>query len=134
MPGSLVASYRTFPPAGPSWRRARRPFCNAPATRLSRQITVQPLERVRQQQALSLAYFDAFRGSAVLAVLLVALVLLMRCSMAEKGVPIGAEEHKSRSRGHSGHRAPTTCRSAPRARRFCGKFSFGVNLGYDPSR
>jgi hypothetical protein len=47
------------------------------------------LECMRQQQALSLAYFDVFWGSAALAVLLVALVLLMRCSMAEKGAPLG---------------------------------------------
>src|SRR5262245_24890988 len=89
MPGSFVASYRTFPHAGPSWRRARRSSCNAPATPLSRQMTVQTLARVRQQRALVLVYFDVFWGSTALAVLLVALVLLMRCSMAKKGAPLG---------------------------------------------
>jgi DHA2 family multidrug resistance protein len=58
---------------------------------LSRQITLQALERVRQQQALSLAYFDVFLASAALAVLLIFLVLLMRRSVAEKGTHIGAE-------------------------------------------
>jgi hypothetical protein len=56
---------------------------------LSRQMTVQTLERVRQQQALSLAYFDVFWASAALAALFVALVLLMRRSVAEKGAPLG---------------------------------------------
>ena len=57
---------------------------------LSRQMTVKTLERVRQQ-ALSLAYSDVFWASVALAVLFVALVLLMRRSVAEKGAPIGAE-------------------------------------------
>jgi DHA2 family multidrug resistance protein len=54
-------------------------------------MTLQALERVRNQQALSLAYFDVFWVSAVVAVLLVLLVLLMRRSVAEKGTHIGAE-------------------------------------------
>jgi MFS transporter, DHA2 family, multidrug resistance protein len=58
---------------------------------LSRQLTVQALERVRQQQALLFAYFDVFLASAALAVLLVCLVLLMRRSVAEKGTHIGDE-------------------------------------------
>src|SRR5262249_18179861 len=58
---------------------------------LSQQMTLQALERVRNQQALSLAYFDVFWVSAALAVLLVFLVLLMRRSVAEPGTHIGAE-------------------------------------------
>ena len=58
---------------------------------LSRQITAQALDHVRQQQALALAYFDVFAASAAVAVLLVGLVLLMRRSVAEKGTHVAAE-------------------------------------------
>ncbi len=58
---------------------------------LSQQMAVQALENLRNQQALSLAYFDVFWSFAALAVPLVLLVLLMRRSVAEKGTPIGAE-------------------------------------------
>jgi MFS transporter, DHA2 family, multidrug resistance protein len=58
---------------------------------LSQQMTLQALERLRNQQASSLAYFDVFWVSAVVAVLLVFLVLLMRRSVAEKGTHVGAE-------------------------------------------
>jgi MFS transporter, DHA2 family, multidrug resistance protein len=58
---------------------------------LSQQMTLQALERLRNQQASSLAYFDVFWASAVVAVLLVFLVLLMRRSVAEKGTHVGAE-------------------------------------------
>lgn len=58
---------------------------------LARQITLQALERLRNQQALSLAYFDVFWVCAAVAVVLVFLVLLMRRSVAEKGAHIGAE-------------------------------------------
>jgi len=58
---------------------------------LSQHMAVQALENLRNQQALSLAYFDVFWLSAALAVPLVLLVLLMRRSVAEKGSPIGAE-------------------------------------------
>ena len=51
----------------------------------SRAMTLATLEGMRDQQALSLAYFDVFWASAVLAVLLIFLVLLMRRSVAEKG-------------------------------------------------
>ncbi len=54
-------------------------------------MTSQALERIRNRQALSLAYFDVFWVSAALAVVLVFLVLLMRRSVAEKGTHIGAE-------------------------------------------
>ena len=58
---------------------------------LSWQMTLQALENLRHQQALSLAYFDVFWASAALALPLVLLVLLMRRSVAEKGTHIGAE-------------------------------------------
>lgn len=51
----------------------------------------QVLDNLRQQQALSLAYFDVFWLCAVVAVVLVALALLMRRSVAEKGAHLAAE-------------------------------------------
>jgi DHA2 family multidrug resistance protein len=57
----------------------------------SEQMAWQALENLRQQQAASLAYFDVFWLSAVLAAMLVFLVLLMKRSVAEKGAHIGAE-------------------------------------------
>jgi len=58
---------------------------------LSRQLTLQSLENIRNNQASSLAYFDIFWASAALAVVLVFLVLLMRRSVAEKGAHVAAE-------------------------------------------
>ena len=58
---------------------------------LSQQMTVQALENLRNQQALSLGYFDVFWASAALAVPLVFLVLFMRRSVVEKGTHISAE-------------------------------------------
>ncbi len=58
---------------------------------LSQQMALQALENLRNQQALSLAYFDVFWLSAALAIPLVFLVLLMRRSVAEKGAHIAAE-------------------------------------------
>ena len=58
---------------------------------LSRQMSLQALQNLRTQQALSLAYFDIFWVSAVVAGLLVFLILLMRRAVAEKGAHIGAE-------------------------------------------
>ena len=58
---------------------------------LSRNLTLEAMQNVRDQQASSLAYFDVFWSSAALAVLLVFLVLLMRRSVAEKGAHIGGE-------------------------------------------
>jgi DHA2 family multidrug resistance protein len=58
---------------------------------LSREMAFQSLENLRQQQATALAYFDVFWASAVLAVGLVFLVLLMRRSVATKGTHVGAE-------------------------------------------
>lgn len=57
----------------------------------AQQLSLGLLDRLRAQQALSLSYFDVFFASAVLAVLLVFLVLLMRRSVAEKGAHISAE-------------------------------------------
>jgi MFS transporter, DHA2 family, multidrug resistance protein len=58
---------------------------------LSRLMTLQVLQNARDQQALSLAYFDIFWTAAALAVFLAFLVLLMRRSVAEKGAHIAAE-------------------------------------------
>ena len=54
-------------------------------------MALQALQDQRDQQALSLSYFDVFWISAVLAAVLVFFVLLMRRSVAEKGAHIGAE-------------------------------------------
>jgi DHA2 family multidrug resistance protein len=57
----------------------------------SQQMALQALEKLRQQQAASLAYFDVFWVATVLAAMLVFLVLVMKRSVAEKGAHIGAE-------------------------------------------
>ena len=57
----------------------------------SRQLTIGSLEQLRDQQALSLAYFDVYFVSAALAFGLVFLLLLMRRSVAEKGAHIAAD-------------------------------------------
>ena len=57
----------------------------------SRAMALQVLEDTRQQQALSLSYFDCFWAFAMLAVCLIPLVFLMRRSVAEKGAHVGAE-------------------------------------------
>ncbi len=58
---------------------------------LSRQLTLQAMELARNQQALSLAYFDVFWISAAVAAAMIFLVLLMRRSVAEKGAHVAAE-------------------------------------------
>jgi MFS transporter, DHA2 family, multidrug resistance protein len=58
---------------------------------LSHQMALGVLGHSRAQQASSMAYFDVFSFSAAVAVLLVASVLLMRRSVAEKGAHIGGE-------------------------------------------
>jgi DHA2 family multidrug resistance protein len=58
---------------------------------LSHQMALGVLGESRAQQASALAYFDVFSFSAAVAVLLVAFVLLMRRSVAEKGAHIGGE-------------------------------------------
>jgi MFS transporter, DHA2 family, multidrug resistance protein len=57
----------------------------------SQQMALQSLENLREQQASSLSYFDAFLIFAVLAVALAFLVLLMKRSTAQKGQHIAAE-------------------------------------------
>ncbi len=58
---------------------------------LARKMALSAVEEMRRQQALSLAYFDVFWVSAVIAVALVLLIPLMRRSVAEKGAHIAAE-------------------------------------------
>jgi DHA2 family multidrug resistance protein len=58
---------------------------------LSRQMALQSLSNLRDQQVSSLAYFDVFRVLAILAVTLVILVVLMKRSVAEKGAHLAAE-------------------------------------------
>ena len=58
---------------------------------LSQKLALGVLNQTREQQATSLAYFDVFWVSAVLAAVLVFLVFLMRRSAAEKGAHIAAE-------------------------------------------
>jgi MFS transporter, DHA2 family, multidrug resistance protein len=57
----------------------------------SQKLTLGTLEQIRDQQALSLSYFDVFWASAALAIFLVFLVLLMRRSVPEKGAHIAAD-------------------------------------------
>jgi DHA2 family multidrug resistance protein len=57
----------------------------------SRQMALEALQAARDRQASSLAYFDVFWVSAMLAVVLVFLVLLMRRAVAEKGAHVAAE-------------------------------------------
>jgi DHA2 family multidrug resistance protein len=57
----------------------------------ARQLAVQALENLRQQQASSLAYFDVFFFLAVVTLLPLLTVLLMKRSVAEKGAHIGSE-------------------------------------------
>ena len=56
----------------------------------SQQMSLQTLDSLRQQQALSLAFFDVFWLCAVLSAALVLLVLLMKRSVAEKGEHVSA--------------------------------------------
>jgi DHA2 family multidrug resistance protein len=57
----------------------------------SQQMTLRSLETVRDQQALSLAYFDVFWVLAAVSFALVFLVFLVRRSVAERGAHIAAE-------------------------------------------
>jgi DHA2 family multidrug resistance protein len=58
---------------------------------LARQMALQQLDDLRQQQASSLAYFDVFWLAAVLGICLVPLVFLMKRTVAEKNAHIAAE-------------------------------------------
>ncbi len=55
----------------------------------AQQLAWQTLENLRQQQASSLAYFDVFFLMAVVTLVLVPVLLLMKRSVAQKGVRIG---------------------------------------------
>ncbi|MGC3968025.1 MAG: MFS transporter [Pirellulales bacterium] len=57
----------------------------------AREMALGAIASLRDQQALSLAYFDVFWVSAVVAAVLVPLVFLMRRSVAEKGAHVAAE-------------------------------------------
>ncbi len=57
----------------------------------AKQMALQSLDNLRQQQASALAYFDTFLVFAVLAVALTFLVLLMKRSVAERGAHVAAE-------------------------------------------
>ncbi len=57
----------------------------------AQRMALQRLADLREQQASSLAYFDVFFVTAVLALGLAFMVLLMKRSVAEKGAHIGAE-------------------------------------------
>jgi DHA2 family multidrug resistance protein len=58
---------------------------------LSRRMTLEAVQQLRAQQALSLSYFDVFWVSAVVAAGMILLILLMRRSVAEIGAHISAE-------------------------------------------
>ena len=57
----------------------------------SQQLALQALDNVRDQQASALAYFDCFWVFAMIMLALVPFVLLMKRSVAEKGLRIGGE-------------------------------------------
>jgi DHA2 family multidrug resistance protein len=57
----------------------------------SRLLSLEHLDDLRQQQAMSLAYFDVFWLCAIVSIALVVLVAFMKRSVAEKGEHIGAE-------------------------------------------
>jgi DHA2 family multidrug resistance protein len=57
----------------------------------ARQMALQLLENLRQQQASAFAYFDIFFVFAVLSAPLVALVFMMKRSVAQKGAHVAAE-------------------------------------------
>ena len=57
----------------------------------SQQMALQSLQDLRQQQALSLAYFDVFWMAALLAIALVPLVFLMKRTVASKSSHIAAD-------------------------------------------
>lgn len=58
---------------------------------LSTKLSLDFLDQIRQQQALSLSYFDVYWVSAVVGAALVFFTLLMRRSVAEKGAHVSAE-------------------------------------------
>jgi len=71
---------------------ARRLFSSRPATRpAANQMALQALDNLRQQQALSLAYFDVFVGAMIVSVAMIVLVPFMKRSVAEKGEHVAAD-------------------------------------------
>jgi DHA2 family multidrug resistance protein len=66
-------------------------FLNTGDQPTSQKMALGVLDKLRQQQASSLAYFDVFWVSAVVAGVLVALTLTMRRSVAPKGAHVSAE-------------------------------------------
>jgi MFS transporter, DHA2 family, multidrug resistance protein len=57
----------------------------------ARQMALQSLENLRQLQSSAFAYFDTFLVFAALSVPLVALVFMMKRSVAQKGAHVAAE-------------------------------------------
>jgi DHA2 family multidrug resistance protein len=57
----------------------------------SHSMAIRVLANLRQQQAATLSYFDLFWVTAVLPLLLLGLIFFMKKSVADKGVPAGAE-------------------------------------------
>ena len=57
----------------------------------AKQLALLGLEKLRQQQASALSYFDVFWLLAALTLALVVVVLFMKRSVAEKGAHIGAD-------------------------------------------
>lgn len=66
-------------------------YANSGDAAASHLAALQTLDNLRQQQALSLSYFDIFWLAAVLALMLAPCVFLMKRSVAEKGAHIAAE-------------------------------------------
>ena len=65
------------------------PILGDPAT--TKEVATQALSDLRLKQAASLAYFDVFWVSAMIACVLIAFVFLMRRAVAEKGAHLAAE-------------------------------------------
>jgi DHA2 family multidrug resistance protein len=57
----------------------------------AKQMALQSLANLREQQASSLSYFDTFFLFAVVAVALIVLVFFMKRSVAAKGAHVAAE-------------------------------------------
>jgi DHA2 family multidrug resistance protein len=87
----LGESLDPFNPATSSFLdQAQLPFLQQTGDPVaSQQLAWQALDTLRQQQASALAYFDVFWLLAVLMLALLPVLLLMKRSVAEKGVQIG---------------------------------------------
>jgi DHA2 family multidrug resistance protein len=80
-----------FNPAAHSFLEHARTAFQTGDPALSRQLALQGLESLRDQQASALAYFDCFWLFAAVTLALVFVVLIMKRSVAEKGARIGGE-------------------------------------------